>query len=357
MRAHSLTANTCQPKPNLLALTYADLTQLCRELGEKSVHAKAIVKWVHHLGISDCQGMHDLKPSLRAKLSNRLIFDVPEVVEERQSNDGVRKWLFRLSGGFLIETVLIPETRRNTLCISTQAGCALNCAFCATAQQGFHRNLSSAEILAQLWCINRTLRANGEPLVSNVVFMGMGEPLLNFDAVVQATSLITDDRAYGLTPRRVTISTSGYVPGILRLQAVKTATLAISLHAPFDELRNRLVPLNRKYPIAVLLAAARRFLHSRSRRSQLTFSYVMLKDVNDSITCAKALVSLLKDLPAKVNLIPFNDFDGTQFRCSEADTIARFHQLLNDNHITTTIRRPRGETIAAACGQLVGQLR
>ena len=356
MRTSELTAASYQPKPHLLALTRSDLAQWCRDSGEKAIHAKAVIKWVHRLGINDYQRMHDIKVSLRNKLAESLALDMPELVAVDCCDDGVRKYLFRLSQGHLIETVLIPERQRNTLCISTQVGCALNCAFCATAQQGFKRNLSCAEILSQLWCVNHKLRAADEPLVSNVVFMGMGEPLLNFDAVVQAASLITDDYAYGLAARRVTISTAGYVPSILRLQTIKTATLAISLHAPFDELRNRLVPLNRKYPIATLLAAARQFARSRKRRDQLSFSYVMLKGVNDSIVCAEALAALLKDLAAKVNLIPFNDFEGTQFRCSDPDTIAKFRQVLSQKNIITTIRRPRGETISAACGQLVGRL-
>ena len=340
---------------NPLALGREELADLCSSLGEKSAHAKSIIKYIHRLGICDYAKMHDVKATLRAKLVQVSAWELPTIVKEQCAADGTYKWLLKLKDGCLVETVLIPEKQRNTLCISTQVGCALNCAFCATARQGFKRNLDSAEMIAQLWLVNRRLRACDGTQVSNVVFMGMGEPLLNFDAVVCSASLITDDLAYGIPGRRVTISTSGYVPGILRLKTVQNIALTVSLHAPTDSLRDRLVPLNRKYPIAVLMDAVRQFLESRSVNAGLSFGYVMLKDVNDTVSCAMALARLIKDIPAKVNLIPFNDFEQSGFLCSDSKSVAQFRNILYKHDIVSTVRRSRGSDIAAACGQLSAQ--
>lgn len=337
---------------NPLALRYEELADLCSTLGEKAVHAKSIIKYIHRLGVCDYAEMYDIKAALRAKLAQVSVWELPTIVKEHRATDGTLKWLLRLNDGCLVETVLIPEKQRNTLCISTQVGCALNCAFCATARRGFKRNLDSAEIIAQLWLANRRLRALAGTQVSNVVFMGMGEPLLNCDAVIRSASLMTDGLAYGIPGRRVTISTSGYVPGILRLKTVPHIALTISLHAPTDLLRDRLVPLNRKYPIAVLMDAVRQFLESRGTGAGVTFGYVMLKDVNDTVSCAIALARLIKDIPAKVNLIPFNDFECSGFLCSDFEATTRFRNILYEYGIVTTVRRPRGSEISAACGQL-----
>ena len=337
---------------NPLALRHEDLADLCSALGEKAAHAKSVIKYIHQLGICDYAKMHDLKATLRNKLTQVSVWEFPNIVKEQCASDGTYKWLLRLKDGNLIETVLIPEKRRNTLCISTQVGCALNCAFCATARQGFERNLDCSEIIAQLWLVNRRLRALADTKVSNVVFMGMGEPLLNFDAVMRAASLMTDDLAYGMSRRRVTVSTSGYVPGILRLKKVPNVSLTISLHAPTDSLRNRLVPINRKYPIAVLIDAVRQFLAACKPNTSLTFGYVMLKDVNDTVSCAAALAQLIEGIPAKVNLIPFNNFAQSGFLCSDAETLVRFRNVLYEYGIVTTVRRSRGSDISAACGQL-----
>ena len=337
---------------NPLALGHEELADLCSALGEKATHAKSVIKYIHRLGVCDYAEMHDLKAALRDKLARVSAWEFPIIVNEQRASDGTYKWLLRLKDGNPIETVLIPEKRRNTLCISTQVGCALNCAFCATARQGFKRNLDCGEIVAQLWLVNRRLRAMAEAEVSNVVFMGMGEPLLNFDAVIQAASLMTDDLAYGIPGRRVTVSTSGYVPGILRLKAVPNVALTVSLHAPTDSLRDRLVPINRKYPIAVLFDAVRQFLDARGSYTSLTFGYVMLKDVNDTVSCALELARLIEGMPAKVNLIPFNDFAQSGFSCSDAETLSRFRSILYEHDIVTTVRRSRGSDISAACGQL-----
>ncbi len=342
---------TCTPI-NPLALGHEELADLCSALGEKAAHAKSLIKYIHRLGVCDYAKMHDLKAALRDKLARVSAWEFPTIVNEQRASDGTYKWLLRLKDGNTIETVLIPEKRRNTLCISTQVGCALNCAFCATARQGFKRNLDCGEIVAQLWLVNRRLRAAAEAEVSNVVFMGMGEPLLNFDAVIQAASLMTDDLAYGIPARRVTVSTSGYVPGILRLKAVPNVALTVSLHASTDSLRDRLVPINRKYPIAVLFDAVRQFLDARGSNASLTFGYVMLKDVNDTVSCALELARLIEGMPAKVNLIPFNDFAQSGFACSDAETLSRFRSILCEHDIVTTVRRSRGSDIAAACGQL-----
>jgi 23S rRNA (adenine2503-C2)-methyltransferase len=272
---------------------------------------------------------------------------------EQQASDGTRKWLLQTECGNRIETVFIPETHRATLCISSQIGCALACSFCSTAQQGFNRNLSAAEIIGQLYMAQK--RLGNDIRISNVVLMGMGEPLLNFDNVVTAMNTMMDDFSYGLSKRRVTLSTSGIVPAMYKLTEVCDVSLAVSLHATRDELRNQLVPINQKYPLAELLAACRHNVKSAPRR-KITFEYVMLKDINDSVQDAKALIQLLKSIPAKINLIPFNPFPNSNYQCSTSDTIDRFRAILHQAGMITTIRRTRGEDIDAACGQLVGKV-
>lgn len=325
------------------------------QLGEKPFRAHQVLKWVHKHGVIEFAAMTDLSKTLRAKLADLCTLRVPQAVRGQASRDGTCKWLLKLPDGNCIETVFIPEERRGTLCVSSQVGCALRCAFCATARQGFSRNLTAAEIVGQLWYACRQL---GENQITNVVLMGMGEPLLNFDAVVSACAIMMDDLAYGLAKRRVTISTAGLVPAIDRLSEASSASLAVSLHATTDELRNDLVPLNRKYPLASLLAACRRFaLAPKQRGRKITFEYVMLAGVNDSQADARRLVKLLSTIPSKINLIPFNPFPGIPFQRSTPEAIERFWEILTKAGFLVTVRRPRGEDIAAACGQLVGEVK
>jgi 23S rRNA (adenine2503-C2)-methyltransferase len=296
--------------------------------------------------------MTNLSKSLRTRLAERCEIRVPEIAYAQKSADGTCKWLLQLDDQNRIETVFIPEDDRGTLCVSSQVGCALECSFCSTARQGFNRNLSAAEIIGQLWVARREL---GEGRVTNVVLMGMGEPLLNFNNVVAATNLMLDDFAYGLSKRRVTLSTSGIVPALDRLAEVSDIALAVSLHAPDDELRNELVPINRKYPIRELLAACKRYV-GRENRRKVTFEYVMLDGINDTPAHAKALIRLLSPVPSKVNLIPFNPFPGTDYRCSNPETIRRFSDMLHAAGLIATTRKTRGGDIDAACGQLVGRV-
>jgi len=341
---------------NLLGLSRDTLETFFAELGERPYRARQVLKWIHDRGVTEFAAMTDLSRELRDRLSREACILAPEVCGEQSSSDGTRKWALRLDAGNVIETVFIPEKSRGTLCVSTQAGCALDCTFCATARQGFNRNLSTAEIVGQLWLAGRALETAppGTPGVTNVVLMGMGEPLLNFNNVVDALRIMMDDFAYGLGKRKVTLSTSGVVPAMDRLRETLDVSLAVSLHAAADALRDRLVPLNRKYPLAELMGACRRFLQDKHRKHTITFEYVMLKDVNDSVSNARALAKLLADIPAKVNLIPFNPFEGAGFERSGPDAIDRFARVLQERRITTITRRPRGQDIDAACGQLAG---
>ena len=324
-------------------------------LGEKAFHARQLLQWVYQRGVTDFSEMTDLRLSLRQTLSEQAVIALPEVSRAQHSEDGTRKWLFRLADGNSIETVFIPEEDRGTLCISSQAGCMLTCSFCATARQGFSRNLSAGEIIGQLLLADRLLKQEGwgERPISNVVMMGMGEPLLNYDAVVSAMRLMLDDLSFGLSRRRVTLSTAGVVPAMDKLSEDCPVSLAVSLHAVRDAVRDELVPLNRKYPIDVLLGACRRFLRNDSRR-RITFEYVMLSGINDSEEDAEMLVSLLRGIPSKINLIPFNPVPGVRYVCSEPEAIDRFRQRLISSGLTTITRRTRGADIAAACGQLAG---
>lgn len=342
---------------NLLDLDRPGLERLFADLGEQRFRATQILKWVHQFGLGGFDGMTNIGRKLREQLEAAAVIRAPEVVGEQISADGTHKWLLQVDSGNRVETVFIPEPDRGTLCVSSQVGCALDCSFCATARQGYNRNLTTAEIIGQVWQAARLLdhHPHENRRITNVVMMGMGEPLMNFDNVVRAMAIMTDDCAYGLARKRVTLSTAGVVPGIDRLREVSDVSLAISLHAANDALRNELVPINRKYPIAELLDACRRYA-ARDPSRAITFEYVMLDGVNDGPEDARALARLLRGIPAKVNLIPFNPFPGAGYRRSPPDVIDRFRDLLIEAGLVTITRRPRGDDIAAACGQLVGQV-
>jgi 23S rRNA (adenine2503-C2)-methyltransferase len=343
---------------NLLGLTPDELQAFCVALGEKPYRAKQLVRWIHQAGVDDFSAMTDMAKALRERLADTATFAPPAVRRDTTAADGTRKWLLDVGTGNAIETVFIPEPDRGTLCISSQAGCALECSFCSTGRQGFNRNLTTAEIIGQLWLANRAL-GRGDAVqrpITNVVMMGMGEPLANFDNVVAAMQLMLDDFAYGLSRRRVTLSTSGLVPAMDRLREACPVALAVSLHAPNDELRNELVPINRKYPIRELLAACMRYVE-KAPREFVMFEYVMLDGVNDTLAHARELVALVRDMPCKINLIPFNPFPGSGYARSKPDAIERFQDVLARAHLTTTVRRTRGDDIDAACGQLAGEVR
>ncbi len=341
---------------NLLDFDREGMRQFFYELGEKPYRAQQVLKWIHQLGIQDIDLMDNLSKSLRTHLKSIAEISLPKIVSEQLSEDGTQKWLLRLSDGNCIETVFIPEVSRGTLCVSSQVGCALNCSFCSTAQQGFSRNLTVAEIISQVWIAVRYLAGASlrhDHTVSNIVMMGMGEPLLNFENVVKAMDLMMDDFAYGFSKRRVTLSTSGVVPILQRLSEVSEVALAVSLHAPNDELRNRLVPINRKYPLRELLAVCRNYFKEDKRR-RITMEYVMLAGINDTPEHARQLIKILQGIPVKVNLIPFNPFPNTLYRRSAPETIERFKDILLRAGLNTITRKTRGDDIDAACGQLVG---
>lgn len=345
-------------RQNLLGLDRRALEAFFGALGEKPFRAVQLMKWMYQHNVADFQSMTNLGKSLRERLAATAVVEVPEVILSHDSEDGTRKWLLRLADGNAIETVFIPEDGRGTLCVSSQVGCSLNCSFCSTARQGYNRNLTAGEIIAQLWVACRELgsRPHDERVISNVVMMGMGEPLLNFGNVVMAMQLMLDDHAYGLSKRRITLSTAGVVPAIAQLRQQCDVSLAVSLHAPRDELRDRLVPLNRKYPLQQLLAACRQYVQGQARR-RITFEYVMLDGVNDSVQDARELVRLLQGVPAKVNLIPWNPFPGADYRSSPRFAIDRFRDILVRAGIVTVTRKTRGDDIDAACGQLAGKVR
>ncbi len=344
---------------NFFDLPRADLDVFFAALGEKSFRSTQILKWIHHFGVDQFDEMTNLSKSLRTQLSELAEIKSPEVVEQQKSADGTRKWLVQLDKDNCVETVFIPEDGRGTLCISSQIGCALNCSFCATGKQGFNRNLSVSEIISQIWVANRELGRDPKDkrLISNVVLMGMGEPLLNFDNVVKAIDLMTDDFAYNISKRRVTLSTAGVVPALDRLRERSDVCLAVSLHAPNDTLRDELVPLNKKYPIAALLAACRRFVEDKPKgRDLVTFEYILLDGVNDSAEHARELARLLRNVPSKINLIPFNPFPESQYKRSSQKVIDNFRDILTKSGYVTITRRPRGDDIDAACGQLAGKV-
>ncbi len=339
-------------RTNLLGLDLPAIEAFFVANGHKAFHGRQVLKWIHKHGVTDFGDMTDLSKKLRAELKEIAEVRVPEILLEQSSADGTRKWLVELVCGNRVETVYIPEDDRGTLCVSSQVGCALDCSFCSTAQQGFNRNLSVAEIIGQVWIAAREV---GERSLTNVVLMGMGEPLTNFDNVVHAMNLMQDDLAYGLSKYRVTLSTAGVVPALRRLREVADISLAVSLHAPDNPLRDELVPINRKYPIKELLDACRDFIRDDKRR-KVTFEYVMLDGVNDSDAHARKLLKLMRSLPSKVNLIPFNPFPGAPYKRSPDARIERFQRILMDGGIITMTRKTRGDDIDAACGQLVGRV-
>ncbi|WP_395067523.1 23S rRNA (adenine(2503)-C(2))-methyltransferase RlmN [Paraburkholderia silvatlantica] len=360
---------------NLLDLDAQGLVAYCESLGEKPFRAKQLQRWIHQYNAADFDGMTDLAKSLREKLKGRATIGMPGIISDNVSSDGTRKWLVDVGNGNAVETVFIPEDNRGTLCVSSQAGCAVNCRFCSTGKQGFSRNLTTAEIIGQLRMAEFALRASlwgdtaenrggratggdgkGERVITNVVMMGMGEPLLNYDAVVPAMRLMLDDNAYGLSRRRVTLSTSGVVPMMDRLGAELPVALAVSLHAPNDALRDELVPLNRKYPLRELMAACQRYLEV-APRDFITFEYCMLDGVNDTEKHARELLAATRDVPCKFNLIPFNPFPESGLLRSKSDQIKRFAQILMDAGVVTTVRKTRGDDIDAACGQLAGEVK
>lgn len=357
------------PEPiNLLGLDAPALTQLVGQWGGKPFRARQLQKWVHQRNTSCFDEMTDLARDFRAQLTEQCVVQAPAVLTQQRSSDGTRKWLFDVGQGNAIESVFIPEDDRGTLCISSQAGCNVGCRFCSTGHQGFNRNLSAAEIIGQLWWARHELLKDidssrlmaGDKIadtrvISNVVMMGMGEPLLNYDPVVTAVRLMLDDNAYGLSRRRVTVSTSGVVPMMDRLSQDCPVALAVSLHAPNDALRDQLVPLNKKYPLAELLAACERYLEF-APRDFITFEYVMLDGVNDTDQHARELIELVRRVHCKLNLIPFNPFPASGLKRSAAARIKTFSQILSDAGIVTTVRKTRGDDIDAACGQLAGEV-
>ena len=348
---------TVESRTNLLGLGPAELTAFVVGLGEKPFRARQLLKWIYRRGVADIEAMTDLGREFRGQLAASAEVRVPDIALTQVSADGTRKWLLKLDSGQAIEMVFIPEPGRGTLCISSQVGCAMDCTFCSTAQQGFNRNLDVAEIMGQVWLAHRELghSPDGDRVITNVVFMGMGEPLANYRNVVPAAELMMDDLGLDLSRRRVTISTSGLVPQMRRIAEETNVALAVSLHAPNDALRSELVPINRKHPIAELLDACWHYVERQNARN-VTFEYVMLDGVNDRPEHARELVALLRGKPAKLNLIPFNTFPGTQYRRSADAAIERFRDVLVRGSVMATIRRTRGDDIDAACGQLVGRV-
>jgi len=342
---------------NLLDLDEAGLRAFFESIGEKPFRAQQILKWVYHHAQTDIGAMTDLGIALRKKLALIAEIKLPEIIREQRSSDGTVKWLIGFHGGNAVETVYIPEPKRGTLCVSSQVGCALNCSFCSTGAQGFARNLTCGEIIGQVWLAAQAVghERNGQRRITNIVMMGMGEPLLNFDAVVSAMSLMRSDLGFGFAAKRVTLSTAGLIPGINRLRDTIDVALAVSLHAPVDDVRTELVPLNRKYPIAELMQACRDYVSEKYKRS-VTFEYTLIDGLNDHPEHARKLVKLLRTVPSKLNLIPFNPFPGTQYRCSSQDRIIQFQQIVMRGGLIATIRKTRGEDIDAACGQLVGKV-
>jgi 23S rRNA (adenine2503-C2)-methyltransferase len=346
-------------KTNLLGLSPAKLEAFFAELGEKRFRATQVLKWIHQLGAESFDEMTNISKSLREKLKTVAEIRPPEVVSQDISKDGTRKWVIRVEGGSCVETVLIPEGPRRTLCISSQVGCSLNCSFCSTGKQGFNRNLTAAEVIGQVYIAIKSfgpMDPNGERQVTNVVLMGMGEPLLNFDNVVDSTQLMMDDNAYGLSKRRVTLSTAGVVPAIDKLREVSDVSLAISLHAPNNELRDVLVPINQRYPIDQLIDACNRYLDGLNDRRVITIEYTMMAGINDQPQHARELVKVLRRVPCKLNLIPFNPFPNSGYERPAESAIQTFKQIMVTSNIITTVRRTRGDEIDAACGQLVGQV-
>ena len=344
-------------KTNLLNYNLNGLTDHFAQMGEKPFRAKQVMRWIHQSGAQTFDEMTDLAKALRAKLEDNAVIGIPALMTSQESRDGTRKWLLDVGTGNGVETVFIPEAERGTLCISSQVGCALECTFCSTGRQGFNRNLTAAEIIGQLWWANKALGVTpkNERVISNVVMMGMGEPMANYDNVITALSIMLDDHGYGLSRRRVTVSTSGMVPQMDRLKDDMPVALAVSLHASNDAVRDKIVPLNKKYPLKELMAACNRYL-AKAPRDFITFEYVMLDGINDKPEHARELVQLVKDTPCKFNLIPFNPFPNSGYERSSNKNINIFKEILMEADLVTTVRKTRGDDIDAACGQLAGQV-
>ncbi len=358
--ATSASATGQSDKVNLLGLPLAAMEQFFLDMGEKKFRAQQVLKWIHHHGVTDFEQMSNLGKGLREKLADRAEVRPPQIVSQHDSADGTRKWAIRVDGGGLVESVLIPDGNRATLCVSSQVGCSLDCSFCSTGKQGFQRDLSAAEIIGQVWLAIDSYQAfqpGKGRVVTNVVMMGMGEPLMNFDNVVAAMDLMMEDNAYGISKRRVTLSTSGVVPALDDLARVSEASLAVSLHAPNDALRNELVPINRKYPIARLLESCRNYIDAqKDTKRVVTVEYTLIAGINDQLEHARELAELLRDFPCKINLIPFNPFPQSDYRRPSGNAVSRFWQVLVDAGYIVTVRTTRGDDIDAACGQLVGQV-
>lgn len=346
-------------KVDLLGMDKGDLEAFFASINEKSFRAAQVMKWIHQFGVSDFDEMTNLSNSLREKLKQSALIRTPKIVSEQKSEDGTIKWLLEVDNHNCVEAVFIPEKSRGTLCISSQVGCALECSFCSTGQQGFNRNLENWEIVAQVWVANKALgcKPKEERIISNVVFMGMGEPLLNVTHTFPAARILMDDNAYGLSKRRVTISTAGVVPAIDKIKEALDVSLAISLHAPNNALRDELVPINQKYPLEVLMPALHRYVEGGNNKKHVTVEYVMLDHVNDRVEHADQLIELLGDLPCKVNLIPFNPFPNTHYLRSSNNAVHRFQDKLIKAGLNCTVRRTRGDDIDAACGQLAGKVK
>jgi len=350
---------TATDKVNLLGLTQPQLESFFESIGEKRFRAGQVMKWIHHFGIDDFDAMSNLGKALKEKLKAAAEIRGPEIVSEDISRDGTRKWVIRVASGSCVETVYIPQNGRGTLCVSSQAGCALDCSFCSTGKQGFNSNLTAAEVIGQVWIANKSfgsVPAKIDRAITNVVMMGMGEPLLNFDNVVAAMRIMMDDLGYGISKRKVTLSTSGVVPMIEELAKQIDVSLALSLHAPNDELRNELVPINRKYPLAMLLDACQRYIGQLGEKRVLTIEYTLLKDVNDLPEHALQMIELLRNVPCKINLIPFNPYPHSGYERPSKNATRRFQELLQQAGFNVTVRTTRGDDIDAACGQLVGQV-
>ncbi|MDM1716168.1 23S rRNA (adenine(2503)-C(2))-methyltransferase RlmN [Thiopseudomonas alkaliphila] len=349
-----------QQKTNLLGLTKPQMEAFFESIGEKRFRAGQVMKWIHHFGVDNFDDMSNISKVLRDKLKQTAIIQGPEIVSQDISADGTRKWVIRVASGSCVETVYIPQAGRGTLCVSSQAGCALDCSFCSTGKQGFNSDLTAAEIIGQVWVANKSFEgsvpATVDRAITNVVMMGMGEPLLNFDNVVSAMTLMMDDLGYGISKRKVTLSTSGVAPMIDQLGEVTDVALALSLHAPNDELRNQLVPINKKYPLVVVLDACKRYMDKLGEKRYLTIEYTLLKDVNDLPEHAEQMIQLLRHVPCKINLIPFNPFPHSGYERPSNNSIHRFKELLIQAGYNVTVRLTRGEDIDAACGQLVGNV-
>ena len=355
-----IATSTPASKVNLLGMTRAQLEAFFGEIGEKKFRAQQVMKWMHHQGVRDFQAMTNLGKGLRDRLESCAEITPPQIESQQDSADGTRKWAIEVDGGALVEAVLIPEGDRATLCVSSQVGCSLDCKFCSTGKQGFQRDLTAAEIIGQVWLAINSYdgwQAGKGRVVTNVVMMGMGEPLLNFDNVVSSMELMCDDLAYGLSKRKVTLSTSGVVPALDRLAELSDVSLAVSLHAPNDAIRNEIVPINRRYPIAKLLDSARAYIDAQTDRKRVvTIEYTLLAGVNDQVEHAYELAALLKDYPCKINLIPFNDFPNSGFKRPSGNAVSRFWKVLMEAGFIVTVRTTRGDDIDAACGQLVGDV-